>query len=83
MAEQFKYKFIHVSQDATKEMHAGKPVYYIFNNRSNEAIGKIYWFAPWRMWATTLRENSVWSSGCLADVRDAIKRISEAEVKNG
>ncbi len=30
------YQFIHVARDASLEVFAGKPVYYIFNNKSNE-----------------------------------------------
>ncbi len=82
MAEMKKYRFIHVGLDAAREMHAGKPVYYVFNNRSNEAIARILWYAPWRLWVATFSEESVWSAGCLADIQDAIKWIGE-QVNNG
>lgn len=71
-----KYKFIHVGLDASRENHAGKPVYYIFNTRGGYAMGRILWYSPWRIWVATFKEESAWSTDCLADVRDAIAKIT-------
>lgn len=73
-----RYKYIHVAQDTTRELWADKPVWYIFNNKSNEAIGRILWYSPWRRWVATFAETTVLSADCLADIQDAIGKLARA-----
>ena len=73
------YQFFHVARDAELEEHAGRPVYYIFNNKSNTAIGRILWCWAWRQWVATFAEDAQFSRGCLADVENAIGKITAAE----
>ena len=70
------YHFIHVGRNVAHDEHAKRPIYYVFNNRSDEAIGRIFYYPAWRQWVVSFAEVSVWSTGCLADVQDAIRLIT-------
>lgn len=70
-----RYRYIHIGQDQTRERWAGKPIWYIFNNKSNQAIGRILWYAPWRLWVATFAEETVLSSDCLGDIQDAMEQL--------
>ena len=35
-------------------------------------IGTIEWYGPWRQFIFHAQPNTVWSTGCLADVQDAL-----------
>jgi len=69
------YRYIVIGRSTEKDTHAGHPIHYIFNRRSNEAIGRILWYPAWRRWVAEFAEGAIWSTDCLADVQDAIKRI--------
>ena len=69
------YQYIYVGRNVEKDEHAGKPIWYIFNRKSQQAIGRILWYPRWRQWVATFAEESVWSSGCLKDVKDAMEHI--------
>ena len=76
-----RYKFIYIARNVEKDEHAGKPIYYIFNSKSREAIGRILWSPHWRQWVATFSEDSVWSVGCLQDVATAIGHITSPPPK--
>ena len=78
-ATPFVYKFIRIGRDANLDQHAGKPIWYIFNRKAGDALGRIVYYPPWRQWVATFSEESVWSAGCLADVQDAIARLGRGE----
>jgi len=75
----FTYKFIRIGRDTGSETWAGKPVWYIFNRRDGGAIGRLLWYTGWRMWIASFSEESIWSADCLADVQDAIARLTRGE----
>jgi hypothetical protein len=81
MAE-MKYKFIHVKIDDEEE-HAGRPIYYVHNNRSGDMLAMIFWYVPWRKWAARFVPDTVWTPDCLADVNKAVAEISKIQVTNG
>ena len=68
------YKFIYVCTKA--ETHDSKPLYLVLNRKSNDELGVIFWYKAWRMWVLQSRGDTVWSTDCLADVRDAIAKIT-------
>ena len=72
-----RYKYIYVARNMELDEHAGHPIYYIFNLKSREAIGRILYYKPWRRFVATFSEDSVWSTDCLADVELAIAHITE------
>lgn len=79
MNQEMRYKFVHVRR--TGEIHAGKAIFYVYNNKSNVGMAQIFWYRPWRMWCARFNEDTVWSEDCLADLRESIKVISEKEPK--
>ena len=70
------YRYIYIARNLEMDEHAGKPIYYIFNKRSGNAIGRILWYVPWRRWIANFAEDGVWSTDCLACVQEAIGRIT-------
>jgi len=75
-----EYKFFTVFQ---RPVIAGRKTrqYLILNNRTGVRLGEIEWYPNWRQFAMTPVFNSIWSAGCLADIQDAIAKISEAHKK--
>lgn len=49
----------------------------LVNNRSKECLGYVKWYAPWRQFCFYPIEYTVWSDGCLADVRKLIGNMSK------
>ena len=70
------YKFIRVGLDVEQERWAGKPIYFVFNIKSGEAIGRILWYATWRRFIFQSALETVWSSDCLANIIDALDKIT-------
>jgi len=68
-----KYKHITMWFDG-KNTHNGKPVYGIFNNKSEELLGTIYYEPDWKQYVMTLESNNIiMSVSCLQDVIDFIE----------
>jgi hypothetical protein len=74
------YKYIQVARDKDLTERAGRPVWYIFNSRQQDVLGCIEYYSAWRRWIFVARESSVWSTDCLADVQDAIKKITAGDI---
>ena len=70
------YHFIRIGQAADGEQHAKRPLYWIVNRSSSESIGQIFYYPQWRQWVARFDPDSMWSAGCLADVADAIAKIT-------
>ena len=79
MLEPIKYKFITVRLTDPPMKSGGKPVYTIVNNRQQTELGGIMWHTGWRQWVASFESMTIWSDGCLADVRDAMRKIATAE----
>ena len=75
----FRYRYIHVCRDAQLDTWEGKPIWYIFNNRTSEALGRILWYKPWKRWIAQFDESSIWSTDCLVCVSDALDRLARQE----
>lgn len=67
-------QFIRFDKDDT-ELVAGRPTYFVVNKKSGHFIGRVVWYAVWRCWVFNSAPNTVWSSGCLADVIDFIRAL--------
>ncbi len=61
-------RFIRVERGA--EVFNGHPTYDVVNQRSGSAIAQVFFYQPWRQWTVRFNEDSVWSDGCLAEVRE-------------
>ncbi len=64
-----KYRYITIKQ-VDQELFEGKPVYRIFNNRSNGQIGVLSYYKIWKEYVFSSKENCVFNIGCLNDVTD-------------
>lgn len=61
-------KYIKLVRIAGEEFN-GKPLYGVWNKKSNDEIAQLFWYAPWRQWCARFIQDSVWSQDCLEDVR--------------
>jgi hypothetical protein len=68
-----KYKYFTIRQ-AAEEQFNKRPVYRIFNNKSEDEIGLISWYSPWRkfVFCPHPTERTVFSEDCLLNVIDFI-----------
>lgn len=69
-----KYRFITIRQDSG-EVFAKKPVYRIFNNRSNSQLGIISYYSPWKEYVFSSQPECVFNNSCLRDVLDFIENV--------
>lgn len=67
-----KYKYITIKQ-VDAEVFEGRPVYRIFNNRSNGQLGIISWYKPWKEYVFSSQPECVFNNSCLRDVLDFIE----------
>lgn len=66
-----KYKYINIQEVDTFN---NKPQYKIRNNKSNEKLGLIFYYSPWRQYVfTQIRSDIVFNKGCLKDIIDFIE----------
>ena len=77
------FKYIAIGESTEHELHAGKPLYWIVNNRSGNPLGQIFWYPSWRRWVARFKEDSVWSPDCLVDVNKAIEAITANDAAKG
>jgi hypothetical protein len=76
MITPIRYTFITVGIDPRRAEWLGHPLYTIVNNRSNERIAELLWYAPWHRYIARFDPDSVWSADCLADVQDALAKTA-------
>lgn len=72
---QTDYEFFRVEpqpQDPRKKTKT----YYLVNHRSGTSIATIEWYGAWRQFCFFPMENTVWSDGCMADVREIIRAVT-------
>ena len=65
-----KYKYISIKQ-IDNEMHCKKPMYSIVNNKSENVLGKLFYYPAWRQYCfTQYSQNCVFNNSCLRDILD-------------
>jgi hypothetical protein len=52
-------------------------VWTIHNNITNDILGKIKWYGPWRQYCLHTIDNVVFNDGCLSDIIRFIKQLME------
>lgn len=52
-------------------------VYEVFETRSGDMIGSIYWWGRWRQYVFEPDEGTIWSWDCLKAISDFIKELME------
>lgn len=73
-----KYKYI---QFVLKEKKEKTEVYSCRNNRTNDELGIVRWYAPWRQYCYFPTVQAVYSEGCLKDIESFIKGLMDARSK--
>lgn len=63
-----KYKFINFEKSDRK--NAGRPVYYVKNNKTGVQLGVVYYEKKWRKYAIYTREGIIFDDKCLKDIID-------------
>jgi hypothetical protein len=74
MTHEKKYKFITIKQ-ACNELFEGKPVYRIFNNKSDDQLGIISYYKPWKQYVFSSMEECVFNITCLENVIDFMRDL--------
>ena len=71
-----RYKYIHFE----KESQPGKrPIYGCFNNKTDDHLGFVEWYSPWRTWVfTAYSEACVFNASCLGDVSHFLKQLGNS-----
>ena len=73
------YKFITVYEIPHQSAH-GKPVYLVRNSKSDVILAGLAYFPKWRQYIVDyFAENTIFSSGCLADIADFLKNHAGKE----
>lgn len=69
-----KYKFIRF-EELYDEFYA------IYNNRSNDLLGELQFYKPFKKWELSLERNVGFTKECLLDVVDFIKQLESQTAK--
>ncbi len=68
------YKWITFSQ-LNMSLH-NHPI-YVCNNKSNELLGNVRWYVPWRQYCFFVADGAViLNHTCLADILDFINKVN-------
>ena len=82
MSMVWEYKYFQVVERRFCQWR-GLPEYGVENKKHGNQIGVIHWYHPWRQFVLFAEPDTAWSSDCLTDVQDAIKKITEKHRKGG
>lgn len=52
------------------------------NNRSDVELGQVRWNAAWRQYCYFTTVDGVYSTGCLADIREFINRLQADRIRD-
>ena len=67
-----KYKYITIKQ-INSEIFESKPVFRIFNNKSNSQLGILSYYKPWKQYVFSSQPNCVFNNSCLNDIIDFLE----------
>jgi len=68
-----KYKYITIRQD-NNEIFKEKPVYRIYNNKSQDQLGILSFYKPWKEYVFSSLPDCVFNNSCLRDVLDFLEK---------
>ena len=72
-----KFEFIHFVQRPTKSPAAVTTAWACLNNRTNDQLGTIAWYGPWRQYCYWPIGTEVYSKGCLSDIEAFIGQLMD------
>jgi hypothetical protein len=68
------YEYISISWAG--DSPSGKTcIFYVYNNRSGDCLGRIKWFGRWRQYCFYPAAETIYSAGCLADIQDFLRSL--------
>ena len=67
MTRPLSYQCSYIPPTADTETHDGRSTWDIHNHNGDVIIGRVIWYLRERNWVVQLANESVWSTGCLAD----------------
>ncbi|KKL76429.1 hypothetical protein LCGC14_2045000 [marine sediment metagenome] len=73
------YEYVHFEKVEDKPKTS---VWSCRNNNSEEELGVVKWYAPWRCYCYFPTVQAVYSPGCLVDINDFIASQMKARVSN-
>jgi hypothetical protein len=69
-------KYIKFDKLPESENHEHRPQFEIVNKRTNDWLGKVYWYRPWKRYVAQFDGQTVWSADCLQDVAAYLDAIN-------
>ena len=72
------YKYFEVHEEPLRKGRKTSN-HYIINLSSGALLGEIKWYGAWRQYCffPSPSADTVWSTGCLDDIKDYIKKLKE------
>lgn len=70
----------HLKFEVVKEKPKTK-VYGVFSVHSGTALGRIYWYFPWRQYIFEPLEFTIWNNDCLKEIYEFLKKLKEGRRK--
>ena len=67
-----KYNFITIKQIGNESWH-NKPVYRVFNNKTDNQIAIITYYNPYKKYVFESREGCIFANTCLRDIIDFLE----------
>lgn len=51
------------------------PIYHVINKKAQVPLAQIKWHGAWRQYCLFVDSDTIWSEGCLDDLKDALRQI--------
>jgi hypothetical protein len=67
-----KYKFITIDFIEGANFD-GQPVYEILNNKSNDRLGILFYYKPWKCYTAEFKQGCIFNKECLGNIIDFIE----------
>lgn len=65
--------------DEQEKKPGRKTSWWWVENRSNEYLGEIAWYSPWRQYTFSPSGAAIFSSGCLSDIAVFLKKKTQEQ----
>ena len=76
----FKGQYVSIEFDGTSE--SGKTnIFTVFNSETQDALGRVKWYGPWRQYSFFPNENIVLEKKCMRDIATFCENITKKRVE--
>lgn len=76
MKTQYKFIYFLKTYDLPKTS-----VWHLRSRKSDDLLGEVKWYGPWRQYCYFAMNEAVYSVGCLEDINDFIRQLEEERKK--